>query len=73
MQKIIVSVSPPPLSAFKIPTESPKKKNKKTRPKRSALLFFFALISTSKNYFSMPLLRTYVAGDSAGLYVWVRP
>ena len=40
MQKIIVSVSPPPLSAFKIPTESPKKKNKKTRPKRSALLFF---------------------------------
>ena len=41
MQKIIVSVSPPPLSAFKIPTESPKKKNKKTRPKRSALLFFW--------------------------------
>lgn len=40
MQKIIVSVSPPSLSAFKIPTESPKKKNKKTRPKRSALLFF---------------------------------
>lgn len=40
MRKIIVSVSPPPLSAFKIPTESPKKKNKKTRLKRSALLFF---------------------------------
>ncbi len=70
MQKIIVSVSPPPLSAFKIPTESPKKKNKKTRPELSA---FFSEITNSKNYFSIPLLRTYVAGDSAGLYVWVRP
>ena len=61
------------MSVFKIPAESPKNKNKKKRAPKEARFCFFAVISTSKNYFSMPLLRTYIAGDSAGLYVWVRP
>jgi len=39
MQKIIVSVSPTPLSAFKNPDESPQKKNKKKRAPNEARIF----------------------------------